>query len=170
VNPEHVRKIGQILAALYAAQTIEALDLPTFRLHPLTAISKAFGQSQCARIGGSFSNSRTAKLSTSILLTTIEGGKNMEMKNPPHPGELIGDNLTELGVSISAAAKALGITRQHLHNLISGRSGITPEMAVKLEKAIGSTADTWLRMQMNYDLAQVRKREASIKVSRLAPV
>ena len=53
----------------------------------------------------------------------------MEMKNPPHPGELIGDNLTELGVSISAAAKALGITRQQLHNLISGRSGITPEMA-----------------------------------------
>jgi plasmid maintenance system antidote protein VapI len=79
----------------------------------------------------------------------------MEMKNPPHPGELIGDNLTELGVSISAAAKALGIT---------------PEMAVKLEKAIGSTADTWLRMQMNYDLAQVRKREASIKVTRLVPV
>ena len=94
----------------------------------------------------------------------------MEMKNPTHPGELIGDNLTEPGVSISAAAKALGITRQQLHNLISGRSGIRPEMAVKLEKAIGSTADTWLRMQMNYDLAQVRKREASIKVTRLVPV
>jgi len=91
----------------------------------------------------------------------------VEMKNPPHPGELIGDNLEEIDVSISAAAKALGITRQQLHNLIGGRSGITPEMAVKLEKAIGSTADTWLRMQMNYDLAQVRKREASIKVKRL---
>jgi len=93
----------------------------------------------------------------------------MEMKNPPHPGELLGDNLGELGVSISAAAKGLGITRQQLHNLIAGRSGITPEMAVKLEKAIGSTADGWLRMQMNYDLAQVRKRESSIKVKRLAP-
>jgi addiction module HigA family antidote len=66
-----------------------------------------------------------------------------------------------------AAAKGLGITRQQLHNLISGRSGITPEMAVKLEKAIGSTADTWLRMQMNYDLAQVRKR--TINVKRLVP-
>jgi addiction module HigA family antidote len=93
----------------------------------------------------------------------------MEMKNPPHPGELIGDNLAELGVSISLAAKGLGITRQQLHNLIAGRSGITPEMAVRLEKAIGSTADTWLRMQMNYDLAQVRKRAASIKVKRLVP-
>jgi addiction module HigA family antidote len=93
----------------------------------------------------------------------------MEMKNPPHPGELIGDNLGELGVSISHAARGLGITRQQLHNLIAGRSGITPEMAVKLEKAIGSTADTWLRMQMDYDLAQIRKREATIKVKRLAP-
>ena len=91
----------------------------------------------------------------------------MEMKNPPHPGELIGDTLDEIGVSISAAAKGLGITRQQLHNLISGRSGITPEMAVKLEKAIGSTADSWLKMQMHYDLAQVRKR--TIKVKRLAP-
>ena len=91
----------------------------------------------------------------------------MEMKNPPHPGELIGDTLDELGVSVSAAAKGLGITRQQLHNVIAGRSGITPEMAVKLEKAIGSTADTWLRMQMHYDLAQVRKR--SINVKRLAP-
>jgi len=93
----------------------------------------------------------------------------MEMKNPPHPGELIGDSLEELSVSVSAAARALGITRQQLHNLISGRCGITPEMAVKLEKAIGSTADAWLRMQMSYDLAQVRKRAASIKVKRLAP-
>jgi addiction module HigA family antidote len=91
----------------------------------------------------------------------------MDMKNPPHPGGLIGDSLDELSVSIVEAAKALGITRQQLHNLIAGRSAITPEMAVKLEMAIGSTADTWLRMQMNYDLAQVRKRD--IKVKRLAP-
>ncbi len=91
----------------------------------------------------------------------------MEMKNPPHPGELIGDTLDELNISVTEAARGLGITRQQLHNVIAGRSGITPEMAVKLEKAIGSTADTWLRMQMHYDLAQVRKRE--IKVKRLAP-
>jgi addiction module HigA family antidote len=91
----------------------------------------------------------------------------MDMKNPPHPGELIGDTLEELKISVSEAARGLGITRQQLHNVIAGRSGITPEMAVKLEKAIGSTADTWLKMQANYDLAQVRKR--SIKVRRLAP-
>jgi addiction module HigA family antidote len=91
----------------------------------------------------------------------------LQMKNPAHPGELIGDTLSELGVSISAAAKTLGITRQQLHNLIAGRSGLTAEMAVRLEKALGSTADTWLRMQMNYDLARVRGRLASIKVKRI---
>ena len=68
---------------------------------------------------------------------------------------------------MTEAARGLGITRQQLHNVIAGRSGITPEMAVKLEKAIGSTADTWLRMQMHYDLARVRKQD--IKVKRLAP-
>jgi addiction module HigA family antidote len=91
----------------------------------------------------------------------------MDMKNPPHPGEMIGDSLSELGVTLSDAAKGLGITRQQLHNVIAGRSAVTPEMAVRLEKALGSTADTWLRMQMNYDLARIRKQ--AINVKRLAP-
>jgi antitoxin HigA-1 len=91
----------------------------------------------------------------------------MKMKNPPHPGEIVGDNLAELGVTIKDAAKALGVTRQQLHKVISGRSSITPEMAVRLEKAMGSTADTWLRMQMDYDLAHVRR--AAFKVRSLVP-
>jgi antitoxin HigA-1 len=91
----------------------------------------------------------------------------LTMKNPAHPGELVGDTLAELGVSISEAARVLGITRQQLHNVISGRSGVTAEMAVRLEKALGSTADTWLRMQMNYELARIRRRAASIKVKRI---
>ncbi len=79
----------------------------------------------------------------------------MKMKSPPHPGEIVGDTLAELGVTIKEAAEALGVTRQQLHKVISGRSGITPEMAVRLEKAIGGTADAWLRMQMDYDLARI---------------
>jgi addiction module HigA family antidote len=93
----------------------------------------------------------------------------MQMKNPPHPAELIGDSLGELGVSISEAARVLGITRQQLHNVITGRSAITPEMALRLEKALGSTADTWLRMQMNYELAGIRRRASSIRVKRIEP-
>ena len=93
----------------------------------------------------------------------------MEMKNPVHPGALVAECLTELGLSVAEAAKGLGITRQQLHNVIAARSSVTPEMAVRFEKAFGSTADTWLRMQTNYDLAQVRKRADKIVVSRLAP-
>ena len=87
----------------------------------------------------------------------------IEMKNPPHPGELVGDTLSEFEVPVAVAAKGLGITRQQLHNLIAGRSGISSEMAVRLEKGLGSTADTWLRMQANYDLAQARKIKIDVK-------
>jgi antitoxin HigA-1 len=91
----------------------------------------------------------------------------LTMKNPPHPGEMIGDSLDEMGVTIVEAAKALGVTRQQLHNLIAGRSAIVPEMAYRLEKALGSTADAWLRMQAAHDLAGIRARGARIKVGKL---
>ncbi len=90
----------------------------------------------------------------------------MPMKNPPHPGELIRDNIADLGLSVAESAAGLGITRQLLYNVING---ITPEMALRLEKAFGGSAETWLRMQANYDLAQVRNREHEIAVTRLLP-
>lgn len=90
----------------------------------------------------------------------------MAMKNPPHPGELIRDNLEDLGLSVAEAAAGLGITRQQLYNVIKSRSGVTPEIALRLEKAFGGSADLWLRMQVNYDLAQVCQHAADITVSR----
>jgi addiction module HigA family antidote len=93
----------------------------------------------------------------------------MKMKNPVHPGLLVKDCLDNLGLTVAEAAAALHITRQQLHNIIAGRSSVTPEMALRFEKAFGSTADTWLRMQMNYDLAQARQRSSDIMVERLTP-
>lgn len=93
----------------------------------------------------------------------------MPMKNPPHPGIGLRDDLDELGWTVAEAAEALGITRQQLYNVINGKSAITPEMAIRLEKGIGSTADTWLRMQAAYDLAQARLRATAVKVKRLTP-
>ena len=91
----------------------------------------------------------------------------MPMKNPVHPG-LIGrhDCLEPLGLSVSAGAKVLGVTRQALNNVVNGKSGISPEMAIRLTKAFGSTEETWLGMQLAYDLAAVRKDEGKIKVRR----
>ena len=90
----------------------------------------------------------------------------MQMKNPPHPGRLVKSNLEDMGLSIAKAAIGLGVTRQQLHRVVNGQSAISPEMAVRLEKAIGSTADAWLRMQAAYDLAGVRAREGEIVVKR----
>ena len=91
----------------------------------------------------------------------------MPMKNPPHPGRSIRNACLEpLGLSVTAGAKVLGVTRQTLNNVINGKSGISPEMAIRLTKAFGSTAETWLRMQVAYDLAAARKDEAKIKVYR----
>jgi addiction module HigA family antidote len=89
------------------------------------------------------------------------------MKNPPHPGLGLKDEIEELGLSVAEAAKALGVTRQQLYRLINGDCGITPEMAVRLELAIGSNADFWLRLQANYDLAQIRNRPAPFSIKRL---
>ena len=93
----------------------------------------------------------------------------MEMKNPVHPGLLVKECLGDLGLTVAEAAAALHITRQQLHNIVAGRSGVTPEMAIRFEKAFGSTADTWLRMQVKYDLAQARRHAAEIVVERLTP-
>lgn len=92
----------------------------------------------------------------------------MPMKNPPHPGETVRyDCIEPLGLSVTEAAKALGVTRQALNNLVNGKSGISPDMAIRLEKAFGGSASVWLGLQMDYDLAQAMKHASAIKVKRL---
>ncbi len=92
------------------------------------------------------------------------------MKNSAHPGELVAANLDEIGFSVAEAAKAIGVTRQQLYNVINGKSAVTPEMAVRFEKAFGGSADMWLRMQAAHDLAKVRLRDDEIVVRRLARI
>ena len=92
----------------------------------------------------------------------------MTMKNPPHPGLSVRHDCIEPhDLSITDAADILGVTRQTLNNLVNGKSGISPEMAIRLDKAFGGGAETWLRLQMAYDLAQARKHEGEIKVKRV---
>jgi antitoxin HigA-1 len=92
----------------------------------------------------------------------------MPMKNPPHPGLAVRHDCIEpLGLTVTQAAKALGVTRQTLNNLLNGKSGISPEMAVRLAKAFGSSPETWLGVQLDYDLAQVRRRKGEIDVKRV---
>jgi len=135
----------------------------------LREILEVFSLLLSAQTGGLFFVLKVETFSTLTLSIIIEGDKEMEMKNPVHPGLLVKECLEDLGLSVAEASKALGITRQQLHNVIAGRSNVTPEMAIRFEKAFGSTADTWLRMQMNHDLVQMRKRASGILVERLTP-
>ena len=91
------------------------------------------------------------------------------MKNPPHPGRIVKQDCVEpLGLTITEAAGALGVTRQALNNLVNGKAGISPEMAVRLSKAFGASPEMWLRLQANYELAQVRQDAIEVKRYRRA--
>ncbi len=93
----------------------------------------------------------------------------MAMKNPPHPGLSVRlDCLEPLNMTVTEGARVLGVTRQALNNLVNGKSGISPEMAIRVSKAFGGTPEVWLGMQMAYDLAQARKHEDQIVVRRVA--
>jgi len=89
----------------------------------------------------------------------------MRMRNPPHPGQhVLKDCLEPLGLSITKAAEILGVARLTLSNLVNGKNGISPEMAIRLAKAFGGSPEVWLGMQIDYDLAQALKKSAHIKV------
>lgn len=86
----------------------------------------------------------------------------MTMKNPCHPGRDIGYALEYLNLSVAKGAEALGVSRSQLHRVIRGECAMSSEMALRLEKVVGSTAGSWLRMQVAYDEAQTRRKAASI--------
>jgi addiction module HigA family antidote len=92
------------------------------------------------------------------------------MKSPPHPGRSIKQNcLDALGLNVTEAAKVLGVARHTLSRVLNGHAAISPEMAIRLEKAGWSNADFWLRLQAAYDLAQARQHEDEIKVKKYQP-
>ena len=94
----------------------------------------------------------------------------MTMKTPPHPGLSVRHDCIEpLGLTVSEAVKRLGVSRKQLSDIVNGRAGLSPEMAIRLDKAFGGGAETWYRLQAAYDLAQAMKRANEIKVERLSP-
>jgi antitoxin HigA-1 len=94
----------------------------------------------------------------------------MPMKNPPHPGDFTRTEIIEpLGLSVTAAAQVLGVSRPALSSLLNGRADLSGDMALRIEKGFGVRMDTLMRMQASYDIAQTRKREKQIRVRRYRP-
>lgn len=93
----------------------------------------------------------------------------MRMHNPPHPGEIIKDLcLDPLGLTITETAQALGVSRKTLSAIVNGRASITPEMAVRLSMAFGTSSESWLNQQVQYDLWRAEQLRRKLKVKRLA--
>ena len=91
----------------------------------------------------------------------------MPMQNPPHPGEIVRwECLDPLGLTVTRAAEGLGVTRQALSDLVNKRAGVSVEMSLRLSRAFGSSPETWLGMQMAYDLWQARHRAEELDVER----
>lgn len=94
----------------------------------------------------------------------------MPMKRPVHPGAIVlHDCIEPLNLSVTRTAHILGVTRQTLNNLVHEKSGISAEMAIRLEQAFGGTATVWLQMQANYDLSKARDHQDELNVERNAP-
>lgn len=92
----------------------------------------------------------------------------MRMHNPPHPGEVLRDLCLEpLGISVTAAAKALGVARKTLSSILNGHSGISPEMAIRLGKAFDTSPESWLNQQVQYDLWEAEQRSKKLRVKSL---
>jgi addiction module HigA family antidote len=86
----------------------------------------------------------------------------MDMHDPAHPGEIVREEcLKPLGLTVTAAAEALGVTCKALSDLLNGHTGVSPDMAIRLEQVFGSTADIWLRLQRQRDLWEARQRSTS---------
>lgn len=92
----------------------------------------------------------------------------MPMMSPPHPGALLRDQwMKPLGLTVTATAEALGVSRQVLSDIVNERAGISPEMALRIAKAFGSDAGLWVRLQSAYDLAQAQRKAKQLKVKKL---
>ena len=101
------------------------------------------------------------------MKTTTESTR--KMHNPPHPGEILRELcLAPLGLSVTEAAQALGVSRKTLSSILNGRSGISPEMAIRLSIAFNTTSESWLQQQLQYDLARAELKRRSLHVKKLA--
>ncbi len=95
--------------------------------------------------------------------------KALRMQNPPHPGEILREIcLVPLGLSVTDAAVSLGVSRNTLSSILNGRAGISPEMAIRLSIAFSTTAESWLRLQMQHDLWHAEQSRKRLKVRKLA--
>ena len=169
VSPEHVERLRDILGALDRSRGPEGMNLPGFRLHELKGRLKGH---HAVSVSGNWRVTFRFDDGSAVDVDYVDYHWRrpvMTMHNPPHPGGIVKRQCLEpLGLSVTRAARGLGVTRQALSELVNERTGVSVEMAIRLSKAFGSTPETWLGMQMAYDLWPARERADQIKVESFA--
>ena len=171
LRANQVERIALALADLDNADKPSDLDLPGYRLHRLKGDLKGCWS---ITVSGNwriiFRFERGDAYNVDLVDYHQEEANTMAMKNPPHPGRSIKENcLDPLSLNVTEAAKVLGVARHTLSRVLNGHAAISPEMAIRLEKAGWSNAEFWLRRQTTYDLVQARRYEDRIKVKRYNP-
>jgi len=171
LSPSVVEKVRNIVTFLQEMEDAKELqDVPSWKVHQLAGDRREHGASRSPATGALHSGSTEPKerYSTSITRTTTEGDKTMiRMARPAHPGQFIRMEILEpLELSVTRAANILGVSRPALSALLNGRTALSSDMALRIEKAFGPKIDTLLRMQTAYDIAEARDREGDIKVER----
>ena len=171
MRTDQAERIALAPADVDAAAKPSDVGLPGYRLHPLKGARKGFRSVSISgnrRVIFRFDGGDAYDLD--LVDYHQQGAETMAMKDPPHPGLGIRENcLAPLGLNVTEAARVLGVARHTLSSVLNGRAAISPEMAIRLEKAGWSDAEFWLRRQSTYDLTQARKREDRIAVRRYAP-
>jgi len=168
MSPESAAKVERILGLLDGAIDPAEMDLPGYRLHLLRGDLAGFWSVAISgnwRIIFRFDGVQDCDVD---LLDYHWEDEDVAMKNPPHPGLSVRhDCLDPLGLSVTEAAKRLGVSRKRVSDIVNCRSGISPEMAIRLSKVFGGGAETWYQLQAAYDFAQATKTADRIKLKRI---
>jgi antitoxin HigA-1 len=170
IRADHAARLRLILGQLASALSTRDMALPGLRLHPLKgelAGHFAVDVSGNWRVTFRFEGQDVFD----VDYVDYHWGEEMslQMFNPPHPGEIIRELcLKPLGISVTDAAKALGVSRKSLSELLNGKSGVSAEMAIRLSIAFNTSAESWLYQQAQYDLWETKQKRKRLKVRKLA--
>jgi antitoxin HigA-1 len=173
IGAEYVRKCVRILQSLEVATQPGDMNVAGYRFHALRGSPQRWSVRVSANYRITFGWSGENAEDVDLKTTTKEEG--MERKNrlpPVHPGEIIREDvLPEVGLSVTAAAKALGVSRQMLHDILAERKPLSAVMCLRISRLLGSTPEFWMRLQADYDLKKaVQDKEVMKRVGRIVPV
>jgi antitoxin HigA-1 len=174
IGAAYIRKCVRVLQLLEAAGQPEDLNIAGFRFHLLHAKPARWS----LRVTGNYRITLAGRVRTrwmSILKTTIRQGAYMQRKNelpPVHPGEIIREDiLPSVGLSVSAAAKVLGVSRQMLHEILAGRKALSTVMCLKVSRLFGGSTELWMRLHAAHDLKKAEQNKKLMqRVARIVPV